>query len=155
MNNVNEPATGAIEDIINSKETDHVPIETKVDIISIETVSSVSIPGSEIVKQDEEVIVYATAVIDNSMENDFNSLEKLVYREKHLKENISSVQFEEYISRENRNGRFKHYVEMRLSVRTSNLWDGPRSYVYRHFGQTEWSKGNGVKVTVNRIHVKT
>ena len=56
MNNVNEPATGAIEDIVNSKETDHVPIETKVDVISIETVSSDSVPGSEIVKQDEEVI---------------------------------------------------------------------------------------------------
>ena len=108
MNNVNEPATGAIEDIVNSKETDHVPIETKVDVISIETVSSDSVPGSEIVKQDEEVIVYAIAVIDNSMENDFNSLEKLVYREKHLKENISLVQFEEYISREKGNGRFKH-----------------------------------------------
>ena len=60
-----------IEDIVNSKETYHVPIETKVDVISIETVSSDSVPGSEIVKQDE-VIVYATAVIDNSIENDFN-----------------------------------------------------------------------------------
>ena len=49
MNNVNEPATGEIEDIVNSKETDHVPIETKVDVISIETVSSDSVPGSEIV----------------------------------------------------------------------------------------------------------
>ena len=147
MNNVNEPATGAIEDIVNSKETDHVPIETKVDVISIETVSSDSVPGSEIVKQDEEVIVYAIAVIDNSMENDFNSLEKLVYREKHLKENISLVQFEEYISREKGNGRFKHSIEMRLIVRTSKLWEGPRSYVYRHVGQTDWSTGNGVKVT--------
>ena len=74
MNNVNErAATGAIEDIVNSKETDHVPIETKVNVTSIETVSSDSVPGSETVKQDEEVIVYATAVIDISMENDFNS----------------------------------------------------------------------------------
>ena len=54
-------ATGAIEDIVNSKEKDHVPI-AKVDVISIETFSSDSVPGSEIVKQDEEVIVYAMYV---------------------------------------------------------------------------------------------
>ena len=79
---MNERAvTDTIEDIVNSKETDHVPIETKVDVTSIETVSSDSVPGSETVKQDEEVIVYATAVIDISMEM---ILILLVYREKHL-----------------------------------------------------------------------
>ena len=77
-------ATGAIEDIVNSKETDHVPIETKVDVTSIETVSSDSIPGSETVKQDEEVIVYATAVIDISMENDFNSFSLSRETKKHF-----------------------------------------------------------------------
>ena len=69
MNNMNErAATGAIQDIVNSKETDHVPIETKDDVIAIDTVSLDSVPGLEIVKQDAEVKVYATAVIDNLME---------------------------------------------------------------------------------------
>ena len=78
-------------------------------------------------------------------QDDSNSLEKIVYREKHLKENISLVQFEEYISREKGNGRFKLSIEMRLVLRTTKLWEGLRSYVYRHVGHTDWSTRNEQK----------
>ena len=36
-------------------------------------------------------------------------------------------------------------------MRTSKLWEGPRSSVYRHVGLTDWSTGNGVKVTSEKL----
>ena len=105
------------------------------------------------------VVVFATAVIDDSPEkimsqSEFNNLEKLIFRENHLKANIVKFEHGENFTREMRKNCFKHTIELRIHVSTKNLWEGARSYVWKHFGQNEWSKRNGSSVVFNRIHVK-
>ena len=107
----------------------------------------------------EEVVVHATAVIDNSpsdtiSENDVKSLESLILRENHLKDNISKLEVGQRSSRSFRNNRFKHTIEFLISVKTRKLWDSPKQYIWKHLGQMEWSKDNGTKVSFSRIHVK-
>ena len=106
------------------------------------------------------VVVFVTALIDNSpaktlYQADLNSLKDLIFREKHLQANIIKLEYGQHFSREFRNRRFQHTIELRLFVSTSNLWEGARSYIWRHFGKNEWSKENGSRVMLKKIHVKS
>ena len=110
-------------------------------------------------KQNNEVVVHATAVIENTpgeiiTQADVTNLKNLIFREKHLQQNIVKLEFGRQQS-EFRNSTFKHSLEIKLFVSTQQLWEGPRSYIWKHLGQSEWSKANGSSVAFNRIHVKT
>ena len=106
------------------------------------------------------VVVFATAVIENSQEKslsvpEMKNLKNLIFREKHLQDNILKLECGQNFAREIRKNNFKHTIELRLYVSTRNLWEGARSYVWRHFGQNEWRKPNGSSVVFNKIHVKS
>ena len=106
------------------------------------------------------VVVFATAVIENSQEKslsvpEMKNLKNLIFREKHLQDNILKLEYGQNFAREIRKNNFKHTIELILYVSTRNLWDGARSYVWRHFGQNEWRKPNGSSVVFNKIHVKS
>jgi hypothetical protein len=110
------------------------------------------------VLQPEETTVFATVVIENSKQEelyqtDLNSLQDLIFRENHLRENIAKLEFGQLYTRKLRNN-CKHTLELKLSVKARNLWEHPKSYIWKHFGRNEWAKPNGSKVTFNRIHVK-
>ena len=110
-------------------------------------------------KQPEVVIVHATAVIENSpgdilTQADAKNLQDLIFRDRHLEQNILKLEFGGQVSRNLTNGKFKHTLEIKLFVSTNNLWEGPRSYIWKHLGQNEWKKGNGSSAVFNRIHVK-
>ena len=113
---------------------------------------------TDVAKQLIEVIVHSSVVIENSVKEtlqqaDLTALQNLIFREEHLKKNISRVEFGQYFTREI--GRtFKHTLDMKLFVKARNLWEGPRSYIWKHFGRQEWSKPDGSKAVINRIHVK-
>ena len=107
----------------------------------------------------EEVVVYATAVINDSSsetvtKTDICSLENLIFRENHLKDNIARTQIGGYDSRSFRNGRFKHTIEFLIFVKAWKLWDSPKQYIWKHLGQLEWKKDSGTRVNFTRIHVK-
>ena len=109
-------------------------------------------------KQVNVVVVHATAVVENTpgeilTQADATNLKKLIFREKHLQQNIVKLEFGRQQS-EFRNNTFKHSLEIKLFVSTQQLWEGPRSYIWKHLGQNEWSKQNGSSVVFNRIHVK-
>ena len=110
-------------------------------------------------KEPEIVVVHATAVIANSpgqrlTEVDTTNLQNLIFRENHLQQNIVKLEFGQQYS-DSRNNLFKHTLELKLLVATQRLWEGPRSYIWKHMGQNEWAKENGSTVVFNRIHVKT
>ena len=110
-------------------------------------------------EQPAIVIVHATAVIENSTgekltQVECDNLQSLVFREKHLKENIVKLEFGQNSTRNLGRGKYNHTLDLKLYVSTRKLWEGPRSYVWKHLGQNEWSKGNGSTVVFNRIHVK-
>ena len=111
-------------------------------------------------KQPEVIIVHTTAVIDNSpgeilTKADGKNLQDLIFRERHLQQNILNLEFGRQESRNLTNGKFKHTLEIKLFVSTKNIWEGPRSYIWKHLGQNERKKGNGASAVFNRIHVKT
>ena len=86
--------------------------------------------------------------------SDLKSLEGLIFRQNHMKENILKLEYGEYFSKKSRNQNFMHTIEIKLVVSTKKLWENARSYIWRHFGQSEWENKDGTKLTVNRIHMK-
>ena len=96
-------------------------------------------------------IVHAVGTFRNSPnaalgEDDLMSLRKFIYSEEHLARNIVNVDFKQIGAWE---------VETKLSVSTNNLWEGSRSYVWKHLGgQNFWDRSNGTKIKLEKIHLK-
>ena len=107
----------------------------------------------------EVVIIQGTATIDNSPFNylaqeELESILRFITSKDHMKKNITNVEFNYLWSRDSEGGKFRHSVGLKLHVRTSNLWETPRSYVFRHVGQDSWEKRNGSAISITRIHQK-
>ena len=101
--------------------------------------------------EDNIEIVHAVGTFRNSpnialSQDDIISLEKYIYSEEHLKKNITNVEFDLVGPWE---------VQARLFILKDNLWEGVRSYVWKHLGgQNFWDRSNGTKIKLERIHVK-
>ena len=139
--------------IDETKVTDTLVKATDVRVVKVKSVNEAT------VIKEEPAIVHTTLVIENSISESLtqiecNNLQGLVFRERHLQENILKLEFGHQGTQDLRNGRYNHTIGLRLYVSTQKLWEGPRSYVWKHLGQNEWSKGNGSTVVFNRIHVK-
>ena len=97
------------------------------------------------------VIVHALVAFENSPnldleQEDVNSLEKYIYSEEHLKDNISRVEL--FVQS-------KWEIAVQIHKLTERLWEGPRQYILKHLGASNfWSRGNGTKIRLLRIHVK-
>ena len=109
--------------------------------------------------EPEESLVFGVVSFNNSpnsslSKSDLKSLEGLIFRQNHMKENILKLEYGEYFSKKSRNQSFSHTIEIKLLVSTKKLWENARSYIWRHFGQSEWENKDGTKLTVNRIHMK-
>jgi hypothetical protein len=107
--------------------------------------------NNEEAKSANIVVVHAVATFENSPndtlgQDDIISLQKYIHSEEHLQRNISKVELQQ-ISR--------WEVSTKLFVLTNNLWEGPRSYVWKHLGgQNFWDRSNGTKIKLVKIHVK-
>ena len=91
------------------------------------------------------VIVHALATFEHE---DVNSLNKYIHSEKDLKDNICQVEL--FVQS-------KWEIAVKMHVVTTRLWEGPRQYVWKHLGASNfWSRGNGTKskIGISRIHVK-
>ena len=76
------------------------------------------------------------------------------YWKEHLRKNILKIQAGRQTNRKLRNGAFKHTLELRIVVRTGNLWENARKYIWRNLGQDMWTRKDGSTLTLDRIHVK-
>ena len=105
------------------------------------------------------VTIHATAVLEDSpfstlMQEEVDSLVRFVTNKEHLARNIENIVYDHLSSREFRSTRFKHTVALKLIVKTANLWEGPRNYLWKHIGQDTWTRGNGTLINIVRIHQK-
>ena len=105
------------------------------------------------------VTIHATAVIADSpnaalTSDEIDLLMRFLTNRDHLQRNISNIAYEYLCSEPLRNCKFKHTVGLKIDVRTENLWEGPRSYLWKHVGQDLWSRGNGSVISVAWIHQK-
>ena len=69
------------------------------------------------------------------VQEDLDSLEKILLGVKHLTENISKLEAGQRTSRKMRTGVNRHTLELRIVVRNAKLWESPRSYIRRNLGQ--------------------
>ena len=108
-----------------------------------------------------EYLVYAKVNFHDSPEEgltktDLKHLDGILYRKDHLKTNLIKIEYGKYSTRNSDDGRrFDHTLDLKITVEASRLWENPRSYVWRHFGQYEWKQHNGSLITMNRIHMKS
>ena len=141
------------------------PIEENVDCNfadSIEVVDELCSDAAYNVRQPQipiKVEVSATAVFENSQNErlsreEIKSLEAVLLSKNHLKENILKLEEGQETNRRNKQGLFKHTLELRILVNTEKLWESARTYIWRNLGQNEWRKPNGAKLSLVRIHVK-
>ena len=132
--------------------------ETVVEEIVVEEISDEVCNDAEYLEgsqksleSDRVVIVHAVASFesspsDNLNQEDVNPLEKYIFSEKHLTDNISKVEF--FIQS-------KWEISVKIHVVTTKLWEGPRQYIWKHLGASNfWNRGNGTKIRLSRIHVK-
>jgi hypothetical protein len=68
---------------------------------------------------------------------------------------IANVVYNVLSSREIRNERFKHMVQVQLNVKTAYFWESARGYTWKHLRSDSWTRGNGTRMTLVRIHQKT
>ena len=106
----------------------------------------------------EIVTIKATAIIEDSpnvtlASDEIESIYRFIASKDHLIKNIADAQVTHLSSREFRNQKYKHTVGVRIIVKTGNLWEGARSYIWRHLGgDNAWTRGDGTRITLVKIH---
>ena len=147
----------------HAEHTEHAEHAINTEEVSILNASEMAAQAQEkeISPQNEippVILVHATAIIDGSpnesLTNDErNAIVKIVRSKDHLTMNIEHVDYTYLSSRELRS-KYKHTVGLTISVKTCNLWEGARSYIWKHLGRDTWTLGNGAEVNLVRIHQK-
>ena len=104
------------------------------------------------------VMIHATAVIDNSpnaalTNEDIGSLAKILGSKDHLVNNVANFEYS-YLSTKELRSKFKHTIGLVIFVKTCNLWEGARSYLWKHLGRDTWTLRNGSVVDILKIHQK-
>ena len=104
------------------------------------------------------VTIYAMAVVEDSpyvtlADEELDSLRRFLTCKDHLMRNIAHIEFNHLSSRELRS-RFKHIIDVKIHVKTANLWEGARSYIWRHIGNDTWTRTNGTRIELVKIHQK-
>ena len=100
---------------------------------------------------DELEIVHATAKFEDSpfrefQQDDIRALEKFICSEDHLTRNIANIEIDLKVNLE---------AHVKLHVRKKNLWESPKSYIWKFLGgDNHWARQNGTKIRMRRIHVK-
>ena len=141
----------------NSEEIDSLGTEkTSQDKPAEEVVTTENLTENIAVK--EFVTIEATAIVEDSpndtLANDeLESIYRYIASKDHLIKNIADAKAQHLSSREFRNFKYKHTVGVKIIVRTANLWEGARSYIWRHLGgDNTWTRGNGTRITLVKIH---
>ena len=94
--------------------------------------------------------VHAVAIFENLplngvAQDDLKSLEKFVFSEKHLADNIDTLDYKVISNME---------VTLKFNVRTERLWENSRQYLWKHLrGDNFWDRHNGTRIRIKRIHV--
>ena len=147
-----ENVVDAIGDVAAETENEEIveePLAEEALVIAEDETVNVAKEDSE--KVDIIEIVNAVGTFRNSPntalgEDDVISLRKFIYSEEDLARNIVDVEFRQIGAWE---------IEVKLLVTKKNLWEGTRSYIWKHLGgQNFWDRSNGTKIKLEKIHVK-
>ena len=104
--------------------------------------------------------MYALAIFEhfpyeNLTQDDMDSLGRFITSKDHLQRNIANFQIlNVYNNGANAVGTFDHAVQVKIAVLRCNLWEGVRSYLWKHLGSDLWERSNGTTISLSRIHQK-
>ena len=107
--------------------------------------------------QAEITTIIATAVISNSNSSqvttaNIGDLSYILKSKDHLCRNISYLNFQNFRTFRLNNGNYEHSVQIEIGVRTGNLWESARSYIFHHLGRDTWTLNDGARISMIRIH---
>ena len=121
------------------------------------------VEANESMRSDIEVPavvqISAIGIFEDSPNRDLGrdavaSLFKLIKHKEHLENNVENIEWKHLSSREFRDNRFKHTFEIVIHVKTANLWEGARAYLWKHIGGETWTRGNGTVISLAKMHQK-
>ena len=89
-------------------------------------------------RNENVVVIYATGIIEDSpynhlTENERIAMLKIMSSKDHLVRNILDVHIIHISTREIR-GLYNHTADIKIFVKTGNLWESPRSYLWKLIG---------------------
>ena len=108
----------------------------------------------------EKIDIYATATFSQCpnvqlTQDDLDSLHHFITSEEYLKKNVAIIHYDRvYTLGENHTGSYEHSVQPRIVVKRLNLWEGARSYIWKHLGSDIWERSNGTLIKLSHIHQK-
>ena len=107
----------------------------------------------------QKIEIYAEAVYDNSpspnlTQDELESLGRFITNLEHLQRNIRNIVVDRTSSCGRSDGKYNHTANIRIFVRSENLWQSARSYLWKYLGQDSWERGNGTVISLKRIHQK-
>ena len=110
----------------------------------------------EVHQEHREVKVYATGIFENCpdqrlFDEYFESLQKFILSENHLQSNISNVKIVPTSSRQTSHLLYTNAVSVEITVKTEKLWEPPRAYIVKHFGKSDWLRGNKTRIYLTKI----
>ena len=159
FNNSEETTVENVDDVVQTIGTSDVKETADPMNISEEAATAKEIKAQDIVQIPPIVPVHATAIFENSpnsnvMQDEIDSLVRFITSKDHLARNVNDVIYSILPSRECGNQNFRHTVQVQINVKTANLWEGARGYIWKHLGSDTWTRGNGTRIGLVRIHQK-
>ena len=102
-----------------------------------------TIKKNDVQNKSENVFVNAIAVLDNCpnnlvTRNNLDSLSQIIDNKDHLQRNNEIFKFGNISNWEFGNGRYKHKIQVIIQVKTAQLWESARSYLWKHLGTSTW-----------------
>ena len=121
--------------------------------------SEKSIVDPVISSQPEVIEVYTEAIFESSpspslTQDEMESLGRFTTNLDHLARNIKNIVVDRTSSCRRGDGKCDHTAISRMFVRSENLWQSARSYLWKYLGQDSWERGNGTSISLKRIHQK-
>ena len=103
--------------------------------------------------------VHVTVIFENSRneivkQDEIDSLVRFITSKDHLARNVNDIQYSVLSSREFGDQKFKHTAQVMINMKTAILWEGARGYIWKHLGLDTWTRGNGTRIALVRIHQK-
>ena len=83
-----------------------------------------------------------------------NFLLRIIRSKEHLNQSIISVDLGSVQSCKENGIKFEHKMQLMVHVKTINLWENSRSYIYHHLEKVIWTLGDGTEVALRRIPQK-
>ena len=103
--------------------------------------------------------IFATAVISNTnmcqiTPFHYQGLQSIFFSKDHLSKNVSSINYGGFTAYRQNSGKYELLLQIIIDVKTANLWESPRSYLFHHLGRERGTLKDGTSIQLVRIHQK-